>query len=215
MGVVGSQIGRPFGRRLPVSGGSSTPLFTGADFVMDFVNGYYRRGATEGNTPSSIAATVNGSATIDGSGLLCDAEGESVSFSYAITSGAPFIIVTDYAAQTSTALAGVFDFSNGGSPNLLALYKTGANTVSQSGASLSAAYAASSKVANGFNATEHVISRAGGAVQKSSQTPPNLSTGTRFVGNLSTSTSPALVPIRSIAIYLGVFSDAQIQEMAT
>jgi hypothetical protein len=200
----------------PMLLGQSAPdAFIGADFVMDFANGYYRRGATVGTSPSDIAVTVNGAATIDGNGLLCDAAGESVSFAYALSSGTSFIIVTDYAAQTAGTLAGLFDASNGGSPNILALYKSGTNTVSQSSVSLSAAYAASGKVANGFNATEHVISRGGGVIQRYTQYPPNLANTTRYVGNLESGSYPALVPIRSFAIYLGVFSDAQIRAMAT
>lgn len=215
MALVGSPIGKPWGRRLPVSVGGVVAPFQGADFVMDFANGYYRRGATVGTSPADIAATVNGTATINSSGLLCDASGESVSFSYAIAPGSSFIVVSDYAAQTASNTARIFIFDNGGNPNLISLYKNGTDTVSQSTSLLSAPYALSGKVANGFNATEHVVSFAGSAVQKASKTPPDFSTGTKYVGNLLDGTQPALVPIRSFAIYLGVFSDAQIQALAT
>lgn len=216
MALVGNvaNITNPFGARLPVFGGSSTPAYTGADLVLDFANSYYRRGATVGTSPTDIAAVVTGTATINASGLLCDAVGESVTFAYSLAS-VPFIVVVDYAAQSAGTIAGVFEFNNGGSPNSLSLYKNGANTVLQNGTQTSAAYAASGKVACGYNATERVVSFGGATVLKVTQSPPNLSVGTKTIGAFTGATDTALVPIRSVAIYLGTFSDAQIQALAT
>jgi len=205
------RLGLGLGLGMPSVGGAAVIPFEGADLVLDFANSFYRQGATEGATPASIGATVNGTATIGASGLLCDASGESVSLAYSIASGAPFCVVVDYEAQTSTALAATFEFTNGGSPNLLGLYKLSANTSSQSSGTLSTAYAASGKVATGFRTGFHYVSFGGASTLTRAQTLPNFSAGTKTIGNLTAGFNPALVNIRSVAIYLGEFNDAAVQ----
>lgn len=193
-------------------GGSLPDFFVGADLVLDFARGDYRRGATRGSTLASISATLNGTATIDGSGLLCDAVGESVSTTYSVA--VPFIMVVDYASQPSATLAGLAELGTG-TPALLTVYKNSTSTVSQSQVQISGTYSGGGKVATGFNATQHVVSFGGAAVQANAQATPTFSGSPLTIGNFGGGNNPAGIYIRSVAIYLGTFSNAQIQALAT
>lgn len=76
MALVGSPIGKPWGRRLPVSVGGVAP-FQGADTVMDFANGYYRR---EGIVYGSADAVPNLTYTRTGAATAWRSDGTLVEF---------------------------------------------------------------------------------------------------------------------------------------
>lgn len=188
------------------------------DLLLDFRNENFRKdGVTD--TFSALGGSLYGGATITpGSGLICNASGEYAEISYGLTGD--FMLVALYGSATSIVTRRVCDYT-GGSNSLVSILNSSdpANvTIRTRGSSglptnTSSALTNPQKIAVGKVGSVRKFSVNGAAVvtQNPGDVFGDFASGILTVGG---DTVPWTDPIRSIAIFKGTFTDAQIQALS-
>lgn len=223
MAVVGTTIGKPWGRRLPVSVGVAgvlAPAYSAAYEVLDFA------GVLSGGTPrymlngtdvaNAAAVGYTGTGTFNASGYTANGT-QGIGKTQAIGSGQDFIILCEYDAP-ATDIARL-SYNASGTPQGPQHYRLTSGTYGNS---------PSSGLPNGgafAGATvRNVFGRSGGLAKQCFNGQP-VGTGGGFnttitnmvIGNndsTGSGSSPWGVPIKRWVMWLGTYSDAEIAALA-
>lgn len=191
-------------------GGEAAPAqpFPGAAEVLDFVAGHYRVEAGTVFASAALAGwTVNGGATFTGSGLLCDASGESLSKALSLTGD--FIVYAEFVQPATGTNRSLWYYDSAATPQV---YREAAGD-----------YNVFPSPATTPSATRVSFGRSGGN-RKLSYNNAATSTGAGiaaqaganfFIGNAPGGTLPFNAAIARIVIYKATLTDGQIQALGT
>lgn len=187
-----------------------------ADLLLDFQNGVYRKdGVTD--TFSNLGGTNTGTVT-GGTGLTCTGA-QLASIPYNVTG--PFVIVGDH-DYPATAAFGAFLIRRPAGDVVVHERDSVSATPQVAGQSSAAGMApiptgTSGKVAAYVNGGVVRVSRGGAAVTADALGSGSFdfSSGALVEMGNRFGSRPLTVPLRSVAIYKGTFTDAEIQTLAT
>lgn len=187
-----------------------------ADLLADFANATYRKDGTNYASFTAMGGVFIGSPTVNASGLTCTGT-QRARITYGFDTDA--IWVVDFDAPTAGATRAIFEHYISTPDRETVLYRQADTTYRAQGrgGSLVTLDNATSapKWAGGFQAGSFRASFNGGAIMSGVTTRPNLTGAELYVGGDAFGGSNAtLQPIRSIAIYKGSFTDAQIQSLS-
>lgn len=193
-----------------IMGGPPIPVVP--DLFAGFATATYEKDGVPYASFTAMGGTVTSGAVIDATGLVCDASGERAFIAYNGTSDGVLVIDADTPSTTSCLAEW-----KGATSYIRAIF-AGVRVTQAVGTGAAAERVVSSlsKVAIGFQSGVLRVSVNGATVTTNAITGAvDLSSATLSIGRDNGGTlDPPSVPIRSVAIYKGTFTDAEIQALS-